>query len=205
MRHLSLVVFGLSLILSGTAAAADPDPQTLVTSAVDAAGGKENLLRLFRIRERLNVSNDPDKPGNVRVSILEPPAHWWAGKRDRVTEDKEPAVFLVWAWTLGAIVDPKSELEALPEMTDGEQSLSGLRVSGTITPPMDLYFDQRDRRLVRIDWRSDIHRFSEWKEHDGARYPSKCIGYKKGTGKPWYFTEILELERLAKVPEELTR
>jgi len=31
------------------------------------------------------------------------------------------------------------------------------------------------------------------------------VGYKKSTGKPWYFSEIVELERLKELPEGLNR
>jgi hypothetical protein len=70
---------------------------------------------------------------------------------------------------------------------------------------MDLYFDKATYLLVRIDWRTDIHRFSETKEHDGVKYPSKCIGYKKNSSKPWYFTEITDVERLMDLPFGLKR
>jgi hypothetical protein len=193
------------VLLGSFAGAVEPDVKALVRQVVAAAGGEEKLLKLFRMKERLNVSSDPEKKGAERVSVLEPPAHWWLGKRDRVTQDKEPATFLVWGWTLGALTDPKSKVEALDEITEGDKPAVGLRVSESITPPMDLYFDKAEHRLVRIDWRSDIHRFSEWKEIDGVKYPAKCIGYKKNTGKPWYFTEILELERLQELPEGLKR
>lgn len=160
---------------------------------------------MFRIRERLNVCPDETKEGFERTSVLESPAHWWVGKNDRVKNEKEPATFLVWAWTLGAITSEKSKVELVPDITEGERTAFGLRVSGTIEPPMELYFDKEEHRLVRIDWRTDIHRFSEWKEHDGVNYPSRCIGYKKATGKPWYLTEVLELERLKELPEGLNR
>lgn len=202
--NLSLTTIVL-LVLTGLATAEDPSAPKLIDQVVTAAGGKDKLLTLLRIKERLNVSSDPEKQGNERVSVLEPPAHWWLGTRDRVKQDKEPATFLVWGWTLGALVDPKSKVEALPEITEADQPAFGLRVSGTIDPPMDLYFSRAENRLVRIDWRSDIHRFSDWKEHDGAHYPAKCIGYKKASGKPWYFTEILELERLKELSAGLSR
>lgn len=83
-------------------------------------------------------------------------------------------------------------------------SAFGLRVSETITPPMDLYFDKADYKLVRIDWRGHVHRFSEWKEHDGVKYQAKCVGYNQ-KGTPWYFSEILELERLKELPAGLKR
>lgn len=199
--------FGLvaSLLLGSTAGSADPDAKSRVKQVVAAAGGEDKLLRLFRIKERLNVSTDPEKKGNERVSVLEPPKYWWLGKRDRVKEDKEPATFLVWAWTLGALTDPTSKVDVIPDIVELEKPAFGLRVSGSINPPMDLYFDNGTNLLVRIDWRSDIHRFSDWKEHDGAKYPAKCVGYKKATGKPWYFTEIVELQRLKELPEGLKR
>lgn len=185
--------------------AADPTPKELVAKVVQTAGGDAKLLKLFRIKERLAVSSDPNAKGSERVSVLEPPKYWWLGKRERVADDKEPATFLVWAWTLGALTDGKSMLEAIPEIMEEGKPAFGLRVKGTIEPPMDVYFDKGENRLVRIDWRADIHRFSDWKEHDGAKYPAKCVGYKKASGKQWYATEILELERLKELPEGLKR
>lgn len=184
---------------------ADQEPRLVVNKVVKAAGGEEKLLRVFRLKERLNVSPDPEKKGNERVSFLEPPKYWWVGKRERVQDEKEPATFLVWGWTLGAFVDPKSKVEIIPEIAENEKPALGLRVSETISPAMDFYFDKQDLRLVRIDWRNDIHRFSDWKEHDGAKFAAKCVGYKKNTGKPWYYTEILEIERLKQLPAELTK
>jgi len=103
------------------------------------------------------------------------------------------------------LTDPASRLELIPDVVESDKPAVGLRVRGTVTPAMDLYFDKAESRLVRIDWRSDIHRFSDWKEHDGVKYPAKCVGYKKATGKPWYFSEIIELQRLKELPEGLKR
>ena len=102
-------------------------------------------------------------------------------------------------------MDKKSKLESLDEMTINDKPAYGIRVSETITPPMDLYFDKETKRLARIQWRSDRHEFSDWKDADGAWYASKCVGYKLATGKQWYHTEILELERLKELPAGLTR
>jgi hypothetical protein len=171
-------------------------------------GGEEKLLRLFRTRETVNVSADPQKKVSPRVSVYEPPKYWWTGKTERVKNElmpDEPATFLVWAWTLGILTDPATKLESLPEIMESDKPASGPRVSGTVTPPLDIYFDKADHRLVRIDWRSDIHRFSDWKETDGVKYPAKCVGYKKASGKPWYYSDILELERLTTLPEDLKR
>jgi hypothetical protein len=195
----------VALFLTRPVVADEPEAQHLASQAVAAAGGDEKLLKLLRIRERLNVSSDPEKHGNERVTVVEPPKFWWQGKRERVREEREPAIFLVWAWTLGAITDPASKLERIPDVTEGDRPAAGLRIRETIKPPMDCYFDQETHRLVRIDWRSDIHRFSDFREHDGATYAAKCVGFKKSTGKQWYNTEILELERLAELPEGLAR
>lgn len=205
MRIVWLVALAFVLLNGLVGRADEAKTKDLVKQVVAATGSDEKLLKLFRMKERLNVSSDPEKKGSERVSVLEPPAHWWLGKKDRVKDDKEPATFLVWGWTLGALTEPKSKVEAIPEIMEADRPALGLRVSGTVDPAMDLYFDKATSLLVRIDWRSDIHRFSDWKEHDGAKYPAKCIGYKKASGKPWYFTEILELERLQELPAGLTR
>ncbi len=208
MRNACLVAVCYVSFVSGSTTAAESSPESLVKQVVAAAGGEDKLLKLFRTRETVNVSSDPAKKVPERVSVYEPPLYWWTGKNERVKDGSkpdEPATFLVWAWTLGVLTDPGSKLEVIPSVVESDKPAVGLRVSGTVTPPMDLYFDKAESRLVRIDWRSDIHRFSDWKEHDGVKYPAKCAGYKKATGKPWYFSEIIELERLKELPEGLKR
>ena len=205
MRLIATLALCLLLHLPLTIAAEETDADAIVQRVVSAAGGEANVFRLFKITEQLNVSSDPEKTPKERTSVLEPPEHWWLGKKDRVQADKEPATYLVWAWTLGALVDPASKIEVIPAIVESEKPALGLRISETINPPMDLYFDQETSRLLRIDWRSDIHRFSNWKEHDGRWYPANCVGYKKTSGKPWYFTEITALERLESLPDGLMR
>lgn len=194
-----------SVTYSFAAEPASGDPAAVVAQAVKAAGGEAKLLKLLKIKEELVLGADPAGKKSVRTSVLEPPKYWWLGKRERVGQDKEPATFLVWAWTLGAVTDPKSKLAALPEIVDEGKPVVGVRVSETITPAMDLYFDKATGRLVRIDWRSDMHRFSDWRVHDGAGYPARCVGYKKASGKPWYYSQIVELERLSDLPDGLSR
>lgn len=209
MRGIFTVAFVLSFWSATYSSAAEPaasgDAAGVVAQAVKAAGGEAKLLKLLKIKEELVLGADPAGKKSVRTSVLEPPKYWWLGKRERVGQDKEPATFLVWAWTLGAVTDSKSKLAALPETVDEGKPVVGVRVSETITPAMDLYFDKATGRLVRIDWRSDIHRFSDWRVHDGAGYPARCVGYKKASGKPWYYSQIVELERLSELPEGLTR
>jgi type 1 glutamine amidotransferase len=182
-----------------------PNAKSLVDQIVKAAGGKAKLLSRFTIEEELNVSADLGKPGKPRESIFDGHDHWWyrSGKGNWEKKVNEPAADLVWAWTLQVLLDSKSKIVPIPEMKDGDIVLVGLRISDTINPSMDIYFDKKNLQLVRIDWRKDINRFSDYREHDGAAYPSKCIGYRKDTGKAWFCSEIIELKRLAELPEGL--
>lgn len=208
MRIILLIGLCCSALSSNAIVASDLDATTIVKQAIDAVGGEDKLLRLFRARETVNVSSDPEKKVPERVSIYEPPKYWWTGKSERVKNEAkpdEPAIFLVWAWTLTILTDPASKLEVLPEIVEAEKAAIGLRVSGTVDPPMDIYFDKSESRVVRIDWRSDICRFSDWKEHDGVKYPAKCVGFKKSSGKPWFYSDIIELERLKELPAGFER
>ena len=137
--------------LSGSAPASDPDPTAVVKQVVTAVGGEDKLLRLFRTRETVNASSDPEKKVPERVSVNEPPKYWWTGKNERVKNEVMPdesATFLVWAWTLGILADPASKLEVIPDVVESDKPAIGLRVSGTVTPPMDLYFDKAESRLI---------------------------------------------------------
>jgi hypothetical protein len=182
--------------------AGSPAAPELVVKALAAAGGEGKLLKLFRMEERFNFGKELVTPGTSRVSVVEPPKYWWLGKKER---GAEPAKFTTWAWTLGILTDPKSKLAPLADMTDGEQSLAGLRVTESVDPPLDMYFNKDTFELVRVDWRNDIYRFSDWKEQDGAKYPSKCVMYRRKSGEPWFFHEITGLKRLEDLPEGLQR
>jgi hypothetical protein len=58
--------------------------------------------------------------------------------------------------------------------------------------------------LARIDWRSDIHRFSAWTTlPTGTKYPARVVGYKKATGKTWYYDDVTEVTPLKELPEKL--
>jgi hypothetical protein len=203
MRSIHLLAIVLILITS-QAALADPPSGEVIQQTIAAVGGEAKLLKLFRIKERLVINENPEAKGSERVSVLEPPLHWWLGKKERVQDEKEPAIFLVWAWTLGPLVDPKSQLESLPEITINDRPAYGIRISGSIDPPMVLYFDKETRFLARIDWRKDQNVLSDWRDLDGLKYPARCSGYRS-TGKAWYHTEILSIERLSEVPPELKR
>lgn len=115
MRTFTLFTLVSIFLLGSLVRAGDPDQTTRIKQIVTAANGEGKLLKLSRINERLNVSSDPDAKGNERVSVLEPPKYWWLGKRER---GPEPAKFLAWAWTLGALTDPASTVEAIPAITE---------------------------------------------------------------------------------------
>ncbi len=194
----------LAMVNLGHAEASDPKP--IIEKVVNAIGGKAKLLKLFRIQETFHFGSTPEpeagKKRSTRVSVLEVPDSWWIGKKERADE---PAKYDVWAWTLGVLVDPKSKIETISDMADEGREMFGLRVSGTIDPAMDLYFDKGTHLLLRLDWRGDFYRFSDWKEHDGVKYASKTVIYKKAGGKPWFFHEVTGVERLKELPAGLIR
>jgi hypothetical protein len=111
----------------------------------------------------------------------------------------------VRAWSLDLLVDEKSKIEVVPDLTDEGKACFGLRVSDSVTPAMDFYFDKETSLMHRLDWRGDYYRFSDWKENDGLKYASKTIIFKKKDDKPWFFHEVTELERLAKLPDDLVK
>lgn len=178
----------------------------LIDKVVAAVGGQDKLLKLFRIKETYHFGSKPTpdegKKSSSRESVIEVPESWWIGKKERADE---PAKYDVWAWTLGILVDAKSKVAVIPDITDEGKAAFGLRVSESVTPAMDLYFDKETSLLVRIDWRGDFYRFTEWKEHDGVKYASKTVIYKIAGGKPWFFHEVAGVERLKELPAELAR
>lgn len=204
MNRILLILLGIACTASGRAQTSDPKP--LVNKAVAAVGGADRVLKLFRIKEVFHFGDKPEpaegKKRSTRESVIEPPRFWWIGTKERA---EEPAKYDVWAWTLGILLDPESKVEVIPDITDEEKSAFGLRVSGTVTPAMDLYFDKETSLLRRLDWRSDFYRFSEWKEHDGVKYAGKTVIFKKAGGKPWFFHEVTRVERLNTLPEGLKR
>lgn len=180
------------------------EAKSLAAKAVAAAGGEAKLLRIFRMKERYHSGPsavDPEK-ASVRESILEAPRYWWLNGKDR---DGEPAKFDVWAWTLVALTDPKTVIEWLPGLEENGVSTLAIRLTGTVDPALDLHFDPTTHRLVRMDWRNDIYRFSDWREVDGAGYHATTVMHKRKTNEPWFHHEILELERLAAAPANLPR
>ena len=202
-RHLICLLAAFSLTFSAQAQTADPKP--LVEKALAAVGGKDKLLKIFRFKEIFHFGDQPEPPvgkkRSTRESIYSQPDQWWLGKKER---GDEPAKEDVRAWSLDLLVDARSKFEIIPDLIDEGKTCAGLRVSGGVTPAMDFYFDKETSLLHRLDWRGDFYRFSEWKEHDGLKYASKTILFKVKGGKPWFFHEITELERLRELPPDLT-
>ncbi len=126
----SLTVLAPNIVADADDSAASPEKE-LVSKVIAAAGGEEKLLTLFRIEERFNSGKERVSPGTSRVSVVEPPKSWWIGKKER---GQEPAKITAWAWTLGVLKDTKSKMELIPDVTDNEKELAGLRVTGSVDP-----------------------------------------------------------------------
>jgi hypothetical protein len=201
-----LIISGVfCLLAAGLAHAEASDPKPIVEKAILAVGGKDKLLQIYRLKETFHFGETPEpaagKKRSLRDSILSQPDHWWINKKER---GPDPAKDDARAWSLDLLVDEKSRFEVIPEIVDEGRKCVGLRISGSVTPAMSLYFDQETMLLRRLDWRNDFYRFSEWKEHDGLRYASRTVIFKVKSGKPWFFHDITELQRLAKMPEGLS-
>lgn len=197
---LCIAVASFSLVITGSAQTTDPKP--LIDKALTAVGGKDKLLKIFRMKEIFHFGSSPEpdkgKKRSTRESVFSQPDKWWINKKER---GAEPAKDDVRAWSLDLLVDEKSMFEVIPDITDEGKALTGLRITGSVKPTMDFYFDKETGLLSRLDWRGDFYRFSDWKEHDGLKYASKTIIFKVKDGKPWFFHEITELERLKVLPE----
>ena len=198
--------FILSLLLATSSFAQTADPKSLVEKALTAVGGKEKLLKIFRIKETFHFGSTPEpaegKKRSSRESILSQPDKWWINKKERGTE---PAKDDVRAWSLDLLVDEKSKIEVIPDLTDEGKTCFGLQVSGSVDPAMKFYFDKETSLLHRLDWRGDFYRFTDWKEHDGLKFASKTIIFKLKDNKPWFFHEVTEVERLKALPDGLAK
>lgn len=204
MRCLLIPLF--TFLISIPAFGESVDPKLVIAKVVAVVGGEEKLLKIFRIGEIFHFGDKPEPPEgknrSTRESVLEMPDGWWLKGAER---GDEPAKYDVWAWTLGILIDPASKVELATDFTDEGVDCFGLKVSGSITPEMTLFFNKQTSLLKRIDWRSDYYRFSDWKEHDGVKYAAKSVLFKIKDDKPWFFHEITSIERLAALPEGLVR
>jgi hypothetical protein len=199
-----LIISGAFLLLAACLAQAQSaDPKPLIEKAIQTVGGKDKLLQTYRLKEIFHFGETPEPAGkkrSVRDSILSQPDHWWINKKER---GPDPAKDDARAWSLDLLVDEKSRFELIPDIVDEGRKCVGLRITGSVTPAMSLYFDRETMLLRRLDWRNDFYRFSEWKELDGLRYASRTVIFKTKSGKPWFFHDITELQRLAQLPAGL--
>lgn len=206
MRAVSLLLLLVVFLPGAAVPAGTGDAKPLVERALAAVGGKDKLLKIFRMKELFHFGSTPEpaegKKPSTRDSVISQPDQWWIGKKER---GAEPAKDDVRAWSLDLLVDAKSTFELLPDLSDEEKTCLGLRVGGSVDPAMDFYFDKETGLLHRLDWRGDFYRFSDWREHDGLRYAAKTIIFKKKDNQPWFYHEITVLERLAELPEGLAR
>jgi hypothetical protein len=67
MKHVLLVTLCLAVLVCGNIFADQPKTVMIVDRAIQAVGGPHMLLSRFMIQERLNVSNDSDKPGKGHI------------------------------------------------------------------------------------------------------------------------------------------
>ena len=108
---------------------------------------------------------------------------------------------------------PDAKIEALPDSMIGDKNAIGLRVTGVVKEPLDLYFDADSKLLLAIEYTDTRHIFSEWKKTEaGHAYPSRVVGYKftdrktrAVNVKQWYQTDLLELTPLTELPSELKK
>ena len=105
----------------------------------------------------------------------------------------------------------KNEVNGVYELTINNKPVFGLRVTESITEPIDLFFDKETKRLTAIDYTDTRHVFSDWKKSaEGHHYPAHVAGFRftdKASGttqeSQWYQTDILELTPLTELPSEL--
>ncbi|MBM4003973.1 MAG: hypothetical protein FJ295_11930 [Planctomycetes bacterium] len=215
MRFVALLTLSFLPISSLPATAAESDAQERASKVIEAAGGESQLLDLFRFRERVLITDTPAPPvvkdeKENRTSVVRVGGDWWVGSDKR---DKDKVRVLCWAWSLRILRDSKSILQTIPDIKVADQPAFGLRVTGSVKDPIDLYFDHETKRLAAIDYDDTRHIFSDWKKsEDGRHYPSHVAGFRfenraAGTlkSRQWYQTDILELTLLKELPSELKR
>jgi len=185
MRNV-LVIFALggALLAQPLRALADETDTPVDESldrAIKAVGGKETLLDVFRFRERVLITSTPappvagDEKGN-RTSVVKAGGGWWTGTKKR---NKDKVCVLCWAWTLRILLDDKSKIEAIPDIVVDKKPVFGLRVTGSVKEPINLFFDRESHRLTAIDFTDTRHVFSAWKKtKEGHLYPAHIAGLR---------------------------
>ena len=199
MKHIAIIV---SLLIVAARAKPPADATAYAKQIVAAHGGPEKLLRVVKFSETYFLGGDTTK-GTDRTSIIQPPKLWYVAKTERVSEEDKGAVCHdVWMWALGPLTDPATKLEVIPDIAISERPAHGLKVSGTIEPSINAYFDATTHDLVRIDWKEKQFLFSHPVAVDGTRAPSRCIHLGRD-GKERIRTELRDIQRLENLPAEL--
>ena len=209
----TVVVVALAQPLCAHADKAGTSVDESVSQVVEAAGGKGKLLNVFRFSERVLITSTPTElvPGETtanRTSVVRSGGGWWIGPKKR---NKDKVRVLCWAWSLRILLDEKSKIEAIPDIVVDKNPAFGLRVTGAVKEPIDLFFDKESKRLKAIDYTDSRHVFSNWKEtQEGHLYPAHVAGFRFADRrlrtlqeKQWYQTDILELVPLNKLPSDL--
>lgn len=190
-------------LCSGWSQSAPDDPAALAKHIVASHGGAEKLLRILSFEETY-VLGTSGKPTD-RKSVLQPPLLWFVGKTERVSQENKGAICQdVWMWTLGPLVDARSKLESIPAATIDGKDAKGLKVSGSVEPAMEVFFDTSTSDLLKIAWKGEQFLFSAPVDIDGTRVPSKCTLIGK-TGNLRVTTELKKIDRLAALPEGLSK
>ncbi|MDG2014953.1 MAG: hypothetical protein P8J33_15725 [Pirellulaceae bacterium] len=209
----TLVVAVLAQPLRAHADEAGASVDESVSHVVKAVGGKEKLLDVFRFSERVLITSTPTpvvsgETNANRTSVVRSGGGWWIGPNKR---NKDKVRVLCWAWSLRILLDDKSKIEAIPDIVVDKKPAFGLRVTGSVKAPIDLFFDKTSKRLKAIDYTDSRHVFTNWKEtQEGHLYPAHVAGFRFADRrlstlqeKQWYQTDILELVPLKKLPSEL--
>jgi hypothetical protein len=197
LRLTLLILLAVPVLAAGPA----EDPTKFAAEIVRRHGGAERLLKVFRLEETFSLNGG--KKTTDRTSILQPPSLWYVGKTERVSEAGKGSVCQdIWMWTLGPLVDPRTQLAAAPDATVAGRPAHALKVSGTIEPAIIAYFDAETYGLVQIDWKGQQFIFSGPKEFDGTRVPTHCVLYGKD-GKERMRTDLRAITRLPQLPAGL--
>ena len=107
----------IMMVATCLAYAQSADPKPLVEKVVLAVGGKDKLLKIYRLKEVFHFGETPEpaagKKRSLRDSILSQPDMWWINKKER---GPDPAKDDARAWSLDLLVDDKSRFDVRDEI-----------------------------------------------------------------------------------------
>ena len=220
MRHsrfvssiMAIAVITLSQSPRALPAENSKDVKEAIGRVLKVMGGEQKLLNVFRFSERVLITSTPVPPptGKAtanRTSVVQTGGGWWIGANKR---NKDKVRVLLWAWSLRILVDKSSKVTSIPGSGVNKKPTFGLRVTGSVKEPVDLFFDKKSHRLTAFDYTDTRHVVSSWKTtKQGNPYASHVAGYKFADRKlgttqkeQWYQTDILELVPLKALPSNL--